>query len=122
MTARRDLWAEAVATLSDKDRACLLSDRDKNCLDAKRFGKGSIASSVLQTAEQKKAESDKKMWSFSFKGKKILVRDVLQSILSWTKKFEQVAEFVVGLDVSGHAAIPWSAIKFFLDVGIEIRY
>jgi hypothetical protein len=110
MTGRRDLWAEAAATLSDKDRECLQVDK---------ISKESISSSVLQMAEQKKVESDKKMWSFSFKGKKILVRDVLQSILSWTKKFEQVAEFVVGLDVSGHAAIPWSAIKFFIDVGIE---
>jgi hypothetical protein len=106
-TAKRDLWAEAAATLSDKE---------KKVLNADNSSKGSISSSVLQMAEQKKAESDKKLWSFSFHGQKILVRDVLQHILDWTKKFEQVAEFVVGLDVSGHAAIPWSAIKFFLDV------
>ena len=107
-TVKRDLWAEAAATLSDKEKKLLTADISS---------KGSISNSVLQIAEQKKAESDKKLWSFSFHGQKVLVRDVLQHILDWTKKFEHAAEFVVGLDVSGHAAIPWSAIKFFLDVG-----
>jgi hypothetical protein len=112
MTPTRDLWSEAVATLSNED---------KEYLSVGKFSKGSISSSVLQMTEQKKAESDQQLWSFSFRGKKILVRDVLQNILNWTKKFQQVAEFVVGLDVSGHAAIPWSAIKFFLDVSIDVR-
>jgi hypothetical protein len=105
-TATRDLWSEAAATLSDKD---------KKSLSDGNFGKGSVAK-VLEIAKQKKAESEEKQWSFSFRGKKFLVRDLLDSFLTWTKKFESAAEFVVGLDVSGHAAIPWSAIKFVLDV------
>jgi hypothetical protein len=62
-TVKRDLWAEAAATLSDKEKKLLTADISS---------KGSISSSVLQMAEQKKAESDKKLWSSRSMGRKSL--------------------------------------------------
>jgi hypothetical protein len=97
-TATRDLWSEAAASLNEKDKESLLDDEN--------LGKGDFSSSVLEMVTRKKAECDNKRSSFSFGGKKRLVSDVMGSILKWTKKFEGLGDYVVGLDVSGHAAIP----------------
>jgi hypothetical protein len=103
----RNLWLEATASLSDKERAAIV---------VTNLSQENISKSALETVKREQERSEMNPLTFSFGGKKVLVRDVLSRILKWTKKFQEAAEFIVGLDVSGHAAIPWSAIKFFLDV------
>src|SRR5271169_1671940 len=79
------------------------------------------ASSVPQTGSQPKStttegslwelaakELDKKddsitnQWSYTSKGKKIKIRDLCDKIIHWTTKFEEVGDFIVSMDVTGH--------------------
>ena len=42
-------------------------------------------------------------------------RDVFDKMVKWLNKLEKVGDFVAQLD-SVHLALPWAAIKFFLQV------
>jgi hypothetical protein len=104
---RRDLWLQAADTLGVKDKELLKFMDSQNA---------NVAESLLAVAETQKQLSIQNAWSFPFKGKKILVRDVISNILKWTKKFQNIIEFGVSMDVSGHAALPWACVKFVLEV------
>ncbi|KAH7074344.1 hypothetical protein BKA63DRAFT_312072 [Paraphoma chrysanthemicola] len=104
---RSDLWIKAAATLSDED---------KKVLDIEDLKGGDVAQAVLNATRMQKRRCEDKQWSFSFKGKQILVRDVLANIISWTEKFKQVVDFAVSMDATGHAALPWACVKFCLEI------
>ena len=46
-----------------------------------------------------------------------MVRDVFNGISTWIDKFKKVGDMAVQYD-PGHAALPWAAVRFFLQVGI----
>lgn len=104
---RRDLWREATNRLSDEDRK-ILKTRDLEGTN--------VAQAVLETTKMQKSICEGKQWSFTFKGKQVFVRDVLESIISWVERFKQVVDSIVSMDVSGHAALPWACLKFCLEV------
>jgi hypothetical protein len=112
----RDLWGEAARKLSDKERAAVELPAAGN---TNGVGGSAMIKSVLELTQKAQATSEGKKWKFNFRGKEVVVRDILSCIVDWTKKSEQVIDFVVGMDVSGHAALPWSFVKFFLEVCVE---
>jgi hypothetical protein len=107
-----DLWVKAAATLSDED---------KKVFDIEALKRGNVVQAVLEATRKQKQRCEDKQWSFSFKGKQILVRDVLANIISWTEKFKQVVDFAVSMDATGHAALPWACVKFCLEVRTRRR-
>lgn len=48
-------------------------------------------------------------------GETFLVRDVLENIARWVKKFVEVGDVAAQYD-PGHAALPWAALRFILQV------
>jgi hypothetical protein len=123
----RDLWLEAANRISDKERDVI----DFSAL-SKGGGGSSFATSVLNLVKQAHSKSESKKWHFEFRGKKVMVQDVLANIVNWTTKFQktvdfllgwankfkQVGDFIASLDASGHAAIPWAFVKFFLEASL----
>lgn len=108
----QDLWMKAAATLSDEEKVVFeIADLER----------GNVAQVVLEATRAQRRRCEDKQWSFSFKGKQILVRDVLESIISWTEKFKQVVDFAVSMDATGHAALPWACVKFCLEVRTRLR-
>jgi hypothetical protein len=108
-----DLWMKAAASLTDEDR---------QLINMGGLSEGNVAQAVLKVAQEQEKKSRDKQWSFSFKGKQIMVRDVLKSIISWTEKFNHVVTFAVSMDASGHAALPWACVKFFLVVSVIFSF
>ena len=49
-------------------------------------------------------------------GENLFVRDVLQKVSRWIKKFVEVGDTVVQYD-TGHAALPWALLRLVLQVG-----
>lgn len=49
-------------------------------------------------------------------GESLFVRDVLQKVVRWIKKFVEVGDMVVQYD-TGHAALPWALLRLVLQVG-----
>lgn len=99
--------------------AATLSDEEKEVLKIEELKGGNVAQAVLQATRTQRKRCEDKQWSFTFKGKRILVRDVLESIISWTEKFKEVVDFAVSMDATGHAALPWACVKFCFEASIR---
>lgn len=52
-------------------------------------------------------------------GENLFVRDVLQKVSRWIKKFVEVGDTIVQYD-PGHAALPWALLRLVLQVRILI--
>ena len=63
-------------------------------------------------------ESIHKRWRIALwkSGKKIILRDVLRKVSKWLGVFKQVGDVAVQFDPV-HAALPWAAVGFLLQVG-----
>ena len=107
-----DLWMKAKA---------LLTDEDRRLLDSQTRGSSGIVSEIFELAKDKADESRRKRWTCKFGSRKIVLHDVFTKIVKWTKKFEEAGDFLVSMDVSGHAAMPWSIVKFVIDVRLPTR-
>ena len=116
----RDLWAEALKSLPEDDQKLVTIPSPPPTASGSANGAGTDsgkpALAVLREVEAQKTKCQDKRWSFLFRGKKVVVRDLLDKITGWIQKFQDVADWIVSLDVSGHASMPWACVKFFLEV------
>ena len=88
-------------------------------LDPAKTGKRDVVAAVLNVAESKRQLSLKKRWWVeNFDGKEIIVRDVVEKTISWVRRFRDVGDIGVQYD-PGHAALPWAAVCFVLQVAIN---
>jgi hypothetical protein len=108
-----DLWAKAKEVLSPEDQELVYLDGNSNI---------DILDEVLKIANDKKQECIKKQWTITRKGKKIFLRDIFDKILQWVTKFQEAGDFLASMDVSGHAALPWSIVKFIIEVWLPCRF
>jgi hypothetical protein len=94
-----------------------LSDEDRRRVDFAQNGGQAIVKAILTSAEEKKKEAEDKAWTYTRKnGEVIVLRHVFEKIVDSITKFQDAADFLVSLDASGHAALPWAGVKFFLSV------
>jgi hypothetical protein len=116
----RDLWAEALESLPEDERKLVAipapSPTTSRSANAVGTDSGKPALAVLREVEAQKTKCQDKRWSFLFRGKKVVVRELLDKITGWIQKFQDVADWIVSLDVSGHASMPWACVKFFVEV------
>jgi hypothetical protein len=102
------LWEQAAEALSPTDRGNLSFEAT---------GDLDIIKQVLNATITRRDDVLKKRWTFTKKdGKVIILRDLTDKIIGYVQKFQAAADFLVGLDASGHAALPWAGIKFFISV------
>jgi hypothetical protein len=102
------LWQLAFDSLS-------LDDQKK--LDFVR-GEALPAPSVLLTKiDEKRDECQRRQWILysNSKGEQIKIRDILDKISGTIKSFKETVDVVIQYD-PGHAALPWAAVRFFLQV------
>ncbi|CZR51502.1 uncharacterized protein PAC_01379 [Phialocephala subalpina] len=105
--ASDDLWSEAVK---------LLRPDDENQIRLQEGDKLTVLSEVLAATIEKQERCKDRQWRFKKKdGTFIVLRDVFDKIVSWLKKLQSIGDFVAQLDPV-HLALPWSIIKFFLQV------
>ena len=103
----RDLWNLALATLKIDDKQQL------------NFGLPSqrIIEDVLIVVEEKRNVCMQKRWKYKkANGDVLILRDIFEKIVTWVSKFKEVGDAAVQYDPS-HAALPWAAVRFFLQVG-----
>jgi hypothetical protein len=105
--ASEDLWSEALK---------LLRPDDEEKLRLKAAGKLTVLNEVLKAAEEKREQCKDRQWKIKKKnGSIIVLRDVFDKMVKWLNKLEAIVNFVAQLD-SVHLALPWAAIKFFLQI------
>lgn len=102
-----DLWERAVEALSEKD---------KQNIDFQRADKRAILVDVLREVQRKKqACINGRLKYKKSNGDTVLLYDVFGKIVKWVNTFKEVGDAAVQYD-PGHAALPWAAIRFLLQV------
>lgn len=100
------MWEKAVAALSDRDK----QDVDFNCTD-----KLAILADVLTAVDHKKQLCIEKRWKYRKGSREIIIRDQLEKVAVWVKKFIEVGDAAAQYD-PGHASLPWAGVRFLLQV------
>jgi hypothetical protein len=101
-----NLWEKAVGALNDKD---------KQDVDFNRADKLAIIADVLTAVDNKKQLCTEKCWKYRHGGKEIIIRDQLEKVAVWVKKFVEVGDAAAQYD-PGHASLPWAGVRFLLQV------
>jgi hypothetical protein len=73
---------------------------------------------VLQEAEKVKSIAIQKQWKISLKGKDIILRDVVDKIITWVNRFKFVGDVAVQFD-TGAASLPWAAVRLILQICVD---
>ena len=102
-----NLWDKAVDALEDKH---------KHNVDFQRTDKNAILADVLEEVQKKKQACIERRLKYKRKnGEFLVLYDVYEKMVKWVMKFKEVGDVAVQYD-PGHAALPWAAIRFFLQV------
>lgn len=101
------LWDQAVAALKDED---------KQNIDFQRTNKHAILADILEEVKKKKQACIERRLKYKRKnGEYVVLYDVYEKMVKWVTKFKEVGDVAMQYD-PGHAALPWAAIRFFLQV------
>jgi hypothetical protein len=102
------LWQEAFYGLTDEDQESL----DFAGSEA-RPSWSTVHAAILQ----KQDECAKKQWVLytNKDGEEVMVREVFDRMSGWINRFKEVGDVAVQYNPS-HAALPWAAVRFFLEV------
>ena len=106
------LWNKAVESLTDEEKG----DIDFSCTD-----KLTILDDILAAVEKSKKTCIEKRWKYRKGGHDVIVRDKLEKMATWVNKFKEAGDTIVQYD-PGHAALPWAAVRFLLQVGFLSPY
>ena len=102
-----DLWDKAVEALRDKH---------KHDVDFQRTDKNAILADVLEEVKKKKQACIERRLKYKRKnGDVIILYDVYEKMVKWVMKFKEIGDVATQYD-PGHAALPWAAIRFLLQV------
>jgi hypothetical protein len=89
-------------------------------LDPARTGRKDVAFAALKAAQDGHKLSLKKRWRIKRPGggEDIILRDVLEEVITWIRRFREVGDAAMQYD-PGHVALPWAAIRFLLQAAIS---
>lgn len=104
-----DLWEEAKNALDKADRD-LLEKATKDLSQEKN-----LQDDLQAVVRQKQRLAEEKAWKFEFGGRRIVLRDVVEKIVSWINVFKGLGDIASSADPI-HAGIPWAVIKVVLQI------
>lgn len=105
--ASPDLWDKAVLALKEKD---------KQNIDFQRADRRAILVDVLVEVQKKKQTCINRRLKYKrSNGDSVHLYDVFGKIVTWVNKFKEIGDAAVQYDPT-HAALPWAAIRFVLQV------
>lgn len=105
-----DLWQRAIGTLPESVA---------KILGTTKTGKRDVALAALKVAEAKRQLALTKRWRIKrAPGQDVIVRDVMEKVVYWIRRFKEVGDQIVQYD-PGHAALPWAAFRFLLQSAIN---
>ena len=109
------LLTVAVITMSLWDKAVeSLKDKHKYHIDFQRTDKSAILRDILEEIQNKKQLCIERRPRYKRKnGEFVVLYDVYEKMTKWIIKFKEIG--AIQYD-PGHAALPWAAVRFFLQV------
>jgi hypothetical protein len=109
-TAPRTILQEDVLIRLDPEHQRVIRDYCTDSLDI-----GAAIQRAIETAEEKKRICIEKQWSVTTGGKKIVLRDKVNTVVDLISKFKDIGSIAVGADPV-HAGLPWAGICLLLQV------
>lgn len=95
-----------------------MSKEDRKELDFEGIDARVAPSEILAAIEQKRDECVRKQWKYTrSNGEEVVLRDVFEKMVTWLDKFKAAGDIGAQFDTA-HAALPWAAVRFFLQVGV----
>ncbi len=106
----RNLWKDALDSLDSK-----LQSHLTGIVSAEY---GDIATSILKEAEKKKNLCLQKRWRVRLRGRTIVLRDILDKIITWVSEFRAVVDVAAQYDPTA-ASLPWTGVRFLLQLAVN---
>ena len=110
---RPNLWDVALSKLPEQEQRELRSGMNSRGT----FEIDSLTTTVSQLQQQINSER----WKVKLGHRELDLRHVLDSIVSWVKKFIAIGDMAVQYDPA-HAALPWAALRLVLQVHTSILF
>ncbi len=95
-----------------------LSEEDKRQVDILNSDRRGLIQDVIRVVEEKHHLCVEKQWKFRTGSESVPMRDPFGRIVAWINKFRDVGTIMMQYDPT-HAAIPWAAIRFVLEVSSQ---
>ena len=111
VTAADSLWDRAMLRLSGDDQDVL----KRVGTEQPDHGGSRVYDGMAQCITKKLEEDARQRKRVTIAGKTFVVRDVLCRMAEWLRRFKEIGDIVVGFDPV-HAALPWAAVRFLLEV------
>ena len=107
---QRDLWDEALQTLSERDKLIVLEHvpSETTHLDV-------MLEALMKEAQDKRRACEAKCWTLEVKGHVFELHRVADKVFDWLNKIKQIGDIVVNVDPL-HAGVPWAGIRLLLQV------
>lgn len=104
--------------LWEKAFACL-KDEDKPWPSPQQLDKRAFLSDLTKVIEDKRQKCVDKEWKLSHNDRVVSVREVFGKMVYWIDKFKAAGDVAIQYDPI-HAALPWTAVRFVLEVSCEL--
>jgi hypothetical protein len=114
--AARDLWFDALQTLSEDEQQAIQNIQPIQTTQRPLSGR---IEELVSLTRMKQDECEKKSYKFHFQGKEIILRDVAEKTVRWLDTFKAVGDVVANFDPV-HASLPWAGVRFLLQVLIRL--
>jgi hypothetical protein len=108
-----DLWNEAIQLLSSEEKTTILNHSSTTPATL-----NTDVDTLLKAAQEKREICEKKRWTLKFRGKEVMMRDVVDRICTWLDNFKQIGDIIVNVDPI-HCGLPWAGIRLLLQVGMN---
>lgn len=92
-----------------------ISEEDRQQIDIYNSDRRGLIQDVIKIVEEKRDLCAEKQWKFHTGSVSAPLRDSFGRIAAWINKFRDVGTIMMQYDPT-HAAIPWAAIRFVLEV------
>lgn len=106
----QDLWTKALEKLPLEQRASITEHAPEHVSSGQ-----AVLNQLLALANEKQDLAAAKAWKLRFSGRNYKLRAVTGNIVTWLTRFQGVADVAVSFDPV-HAALPWAAVRFVLQV------
>lgn len=108
-----DLWAAARSRLSAKHEEKIEQLEAQGVSSS--MSSPSQIDELISLAQMKQEECEKNNWTVRIGNHEWKLRDCATKIITWLKTFKEIGDIAVQYDPV-HAALPWAAFRFILQV------
>jgi hypothetical protein len=108
-----NLLDDALKQLSDSDRATLR----EYVLPTSNID--STLRQALAAAEEKQRYCIERRWTFTFSGRKVILKEEADKVVQWLNRFAGVGDIVANVEPV-HVGLPWAGIRFLLMVSTSL--